>query len=304
MKRTYKKNFTVTVGIPTLNAQKNIKRVLMSLLNQKEDRFTLKKIIVFSDGSHDKTAEITRSVKDNRIKIVVSSKTRGFAFGVQKILSLATTDVIVILNDDVMLVDNLALSRLVAPFNDGKTGLACGNIIPLTPETFIEKAVFSSFKAFSRIKLELNSGNNVYTCDAKVLAFSHKFAQKVDLFKEPVGNVDLYLYFLCLKSGFHYQYVKEDTIYFRLPQTAKDLFNQTQRANISRSIVTNKYTDMYIKEVNDLRIKLYLSILWETIKNPIGAIAVFFINRFGKYIYGNIDHSFEKWAPAGSTKNI
>lgn len=298
------KKLTVTIGIPTLNAEGNIISLLQAILRQHAVDYLLKQILVYSDGSTDLTVAKARSVRDPRIRVIEGKTTRGFAAGLQHLLSEATGDVIILINDDVTLADEEAITRIVDMFADTAVGLVCGKIVPLPSETFIERAVRSSFDAYARIKEQVNNGNNLYTCDGKILAISRAFAKKIDLHHESVGNVDLYLYFFCRSAGFRYRYVKEPTIYFRLPRTARDVFNQTQRATISRRIGFSRWEKEYRAEVAAVRWYLWVSLVWETLKNPIGAAYVFAVNHFGTYVFDTLDDRFETWTLAYSTKNL
>ena len=71
------KPVTISVGIPAYNEAKSIKRVLTSLLAQKEDGFILKEIIVISDGSTDSMAQKVREIKDKRITFIDDKSRRG-----------------------------------------------------------------------------------------------------------------------------------------------------------------------------------------------------------------------------------
>ena len=50
------KKLTVSVGIPAYDEEANIKSLLEAILQQRQENFILKSIIVVSDGSTDRTA--------------------------------------------------------------------------------------------------------------------------------------------------------------------------------------------------------------------------------------------------------
>lgn len=64
----------VSVIIPTYNREKTILRALQSVLNQ---TYTNIEILVVDDGSTDGTADIVRSVEDERVKYLVLEKNGG-----------------------------------------------------------------------------------------------------------------------------------------------------------------------------------------------------------------------------------
>ena len=64
------KKLSVSVGIPALNEELNIKQLLTAILRQEEDSFVLREIIVVSDGSTDETVALAKSIKDKRIRVI------------------------------------------------------------------------------------------------------------------------------------------------------------------------------------------------------------------------------------------
>ena len=303
-KKTTRTHLTVTVGIPTLNSQDNIKQLINSIFKQKGAGYTLEKLIVFSDGSNDATDAILKTIKDKRLKLISAKKTRGFAYGVETIIKHTDSEALVLFNDDVLLADNYVVSRLVTPFRDPRVGVVSGKIVPLPPQTFIEKAVYSSFKAYSKLKMLKREGNNLFTCDGKVLGLSKSFRNNIKLTVPEAGNVDVYIYFLCLAQNFSYRYVNVDSILFRLPQTASDLFNQTRRAYISNIFMFKKFGSLARSEFTLPKSEVSLSLLKELMSNPLGSLALVVINRFIVPLTLKTQKSFTTWSLAKSTKNI
>lgn len=294
----------VTVGIPAFNSEKNIKKLVLEILAQKGGNFRLSRILVYSDHSTDNTVGMARSVKDPRVKVISSRKNHGFAYGVQTLLRTSKTDITVLFNDDITLIDNYVLSRLVEPFALHGVGLVSGEVKPLPPKTFIERAALSSFNGYARIRASLNNGNNRYTCDGKILVLSRNFSKQLNILSEPVGNVDTYIYFTCKKLGLKYVFVKKPIVEFRLPQTAKDLFAQTKRSNATRSLMQKRFPELYVHDYPMPKMKLLLSVLYESIKNPLGALAVYFINHPTSTQDSVLDESFTTWQLSKTTKNL
>ena len=72
----YKKP-TVTIGIPAYNEEANIKNLLDSILSQIQNNFIIDEIIVVSDGSSDKTADIVRSLNNSLINLIEDKERLG-----------------------------------------------------------------------------------------------------------------------------------------------------------------------------------------------------------------------------------
>ena len=298
------KRVSITVGIPTLNSEKNIAQLVKSVLNQHNPNYQLKKVIIYSDGSTDATLKQINKIKDRRISIIEGKHTRGFAYGVQTIIDNLDSTILILLNDDIKLVDNLTLSRLVSAFVDPKVALVGGKIVPLPPKTFIETAVFSSFKAYSKLKLLKNEGNNLFTCDGKIMALSKVFAKELNLTREPVGNVDVFIYFTCISKQFVYRYINVDSVLFRFPQTVNDLINQIRRSQVSRILIDKKFGELATAEFSLPKIEVMTSFVSEFFRNPRGAITLFFVNRVLSVFTQPVNKNFTTWKLAKSTKKL
>src|SRR3989338_6411400 len=110
------KKYSVTVWIPAYNEETNIGHLISSILNQKGDNFVLSEIIVISDASKDRTAEIVKSIPDNRIVFSENKERIGQALNQNKILERFTGDILVILNADVLPGNEYYIQKMVAPF--------------------------------------------------------------------------------------------------------------------------------------------------------------------------------------------
>jgi glycosyltransferase involved in cell wall biosynthesis len=85
----------VTIGMPTFNRAKLLKRAVEQVLSQSFQDFEL---IIYNDGSTDETATMVNSFNDNRITLI-NEINKGLPFALNKILELASGDYIIILHD-------------------------------------------------------------------------------------------------------------------------------------------------------------------------------------------------------------
>ncbi len=100
---------TVTVGIPAYNEERNIREILEGILAQEEDGFRIEKIIVASDGSTDKTADIVRSFRDPRIQLIAGRENRGQNYRQNQIIDHTNSDILVLFNADIIIGDGCAV---------------------------------------------------------------------------------------------------------------------------------------------------------------------------------------------------
>src|SRR6185369_6129054 len=99
----------VVVGIPAHNEERSIKKTLQASLNQKRDNFLLKNIVVYSDGSTDKTNKIVSEEKNKLIKLIPSNKAHGKTHGIKQLLKYASekkADFLIIIDADLIIINN------------------------------------------------------------------------------------------------------------------------------------------------------------------------------------------------------
>jgi hypothetical protein len=108
---------TVSVLVPARNEERNLRRLVPTLLAQDFPRF---EILVCDDGSEDGTAELLRAVRDPRLRAIhVDGPPAGWVGKVHALYRAtreATGAVFLFLDADVALTSPQSLSRLVARF--------------------------------------------------------------------------------------------------------------------------------------------------------------------------------------------
>jgi glycosyltransferase involved in cell wall biosynthesis len=98
-KRNTVKEVKVTIGLPTYNGEKSIKKAIESILSQTYTNF---QIIISDNASTDSTSVICKEYerKDNRIVYIRHEENRGWDFNFPFVLSKAKSDYFVWLADD------------------------------------------------------------------------------------------------------------------------------------------------------------------------------------------------------------
>lgn len=173
---------TVSIGITAYNSEKNIKRLIVSILKQAVKEVHFEKLLIHSDCSSDKTVSIAKSIENKKIEIIESKKRIGFAGSVENVLKKNSSDVIILLNDDIIIEDDMFIEEIVIPFLENeRLGLVSANLVPFQPENFIENAVRSGYMGYSNFAKQYKNGHNILTCDGKVLALSRQFLKVLQL---------------------------------------------------------------------------------------------------------------------------
>ncbi|OGG11397.1 hypothetical protein A2Z00_00500 [Candidatus Gottesmanbacteria bacterium RBG_13_45_10] len=291
---------TLTIGIPAYNEEANIGELLSDLTSQTQRGYVIQKVIVVSDASTDKTAEIARTFRDLPITVVVNAKRLGKARSVNTILAQTTTDALIILDADVVLKDRLFLAKLVSPITNGKADLCAANIDELHPRNFLEKMLAASMQYKRRVFASIHNGNNIYTCHGRGRAFSKRLYKAIH-FKDS-ANEDAYSYLFCVHHGYTYRYVSDATVWYALPSTLGDHELQSVRFFQSRRLSVGEFGEKFVSDAYTLPKFLALKTLIQyTGKNP------FIVPYLGLAAYLNIKSRLIKrvhntWTVAKSSK--
>lgn len=238
------KVWSVTVGIPAYNEEANIGYLLQDVLKQKTEGFVLEKIIVVSDGSTDQTASLVRAVSDTRIVLIDDGERHGQAMRQNNIIARTDTDILVLLNADILLRDEHYLSLLIAPLLTGQADFVAGNTDAITPQNFFEQILWVSDRWKRHMTERWREGNNVYTCKGTARAFSRVYYRQI-LFPKSVGE-DAYSYFFGVTHHFRYQYVPGALAWMKLPDFFRDHMKQSHRFRQSRKALAARFGEQFI----------------------------------------------------------
>ena len=175
-----RKKLTVTIGIPAYNEEANIGKLLRALLAQKQGNFVLKKIIVVSDGGTDKTDNIVTSFNGRLVKLLRNTKRIGQPNVQNLITKKVNTDVLVLINADVLPRNKNFLAEIIRPFYlDSKVGIVGADTLSTKPRTFFEKIIITAREFKKSVYKEINYGSNVYLCHGRARAFSKKLYKSI-----------------------------------------------------------------------------------------------------------------------------
>ncbi len=293
----------ISVGIPAYNEEGNIGFLIESILSQKETGWSLLEIIISSDASTDNTKGIVSSYKDDRITFIDNSKREGQAVRQNQIVQKFVGDVLILLNADVIPNGQDFITNFIKPFSkDSKVGLVGCLNKTLKAETFIEKIINKSIDLKNEIFVNLNNGQNVYSCHGHARAFSKELAKQI-AWPYSVGE-DAYSYFYCLEKGFSFAYNSEVSVSYRSPQTLADHYKQSLRFTKSQNDISKLFPSVNISEQYTIPKKLLLTTLvkfW--IQNPVLITGYILLQLAGKFKRVEIKIS-DTWEVSESSKKL
>lgn len=295
---------TVTIGIPAFNEAANIGHLLNDILTQYEVSFVLEKIIIVSDGSTDATEMITRSFSDKRIELISDGERLGSATRQNQIIRAATSDILVLLNADIVLEGKYFLRSLIAPMLSGQADFASGDMLAVEPQTFVGKVLVASTYFKNAVFEEWRGGENIYTCHGVARAFTRTYLENFQ-FPESVGE-DAYSYLWGKVRGFRYAYAPYAVSRIKLPETLQDHFRQSVRFVRSKERFMEEFGEEYLKKEYALPLMLTLKCaVCAFVRQPFLFAVYGFV-----YLWSQIQAAFSReilsqtWEIATSSKNV
>ncbi len=295
---------SVSVGIPAYNEEKNIKKLMDSILSQTIDNYVLKEIIIVSDRSTDNTVKLIKKVKNKKIKLIINDHRLGLAMSQNKLIENFSGDILILFNADVLPTNKNFIANVVKPFyKDSNLGIIAPKLVPLKAEGFIEKIINYSVSFKKNAYEKWNNGNNLLLCCGGCRVFSKKFLSN---FKFPkLVAEDAYSYLACKKRQLNFLYFPHAAVHYRSPDNFYDHQLQSARFLESPQELTKYFPDqLVIKNYALPKSILIKTAIQYLIKNPflfISYLMIFVLivlNPNKRYFLNR------KWHPAISTKYL
>lgn len=294
-------NLHVTIATSAYNEEANVGAFLKSVLAQKVTNYRLDKILVISDGSEDKTAEIAKSFEGKKIEVLDLKQREGKSKHLNDIFKSLTSDILVLFDSDVVLKGQNTVENLIMPLVKKEADLVGGNPQCLPGKNIVERGVNCSFRVFDKLRV---MGYWAYGCDGRILAMSRKFAKTVKIPNDMIAN-DAFMYFFALSHGFKFKHVRDAIVEYRSPDNIRDQIRQNIRfiaahyrlERIFGEIVPAQYKmpeGYYIRET-----------FKEFVKHPLDSLTLFGINLICRYKAKKNEKKLTAiWQMAESTKTL
>lgn len=296
------KHTTVTVGIPAFNEEANIGSLLDNLLKQKQEGFVLRRIVVTSDGSTDNTVALVKSHRDKRITVIDNKVRKGIAVRQNQLIDNTDTDILVLLDADIHIIDLKFLKKLITPIKTKKADLSSCNYEALTPTTFVEKALKAGLYIKNNMFNNLQNGNNVYNCRGTARAFSKRLYESFR-FKNSVGE-DMYSYLYTIENNYSFISVTNTKILLKLPSTVKDHFKQSIRFLQTEKRIKGIRQETIDKELYIPKMIFISNFLRSFFRQPVYTVAYVYIYFWAKLKARKHAAIDKNWETVDSSKNI
>ncbi|TSC88168.1 MAG: putative glycosyltransferase [Microgenomates group bacterium Gr01-1014_16] len=270
---------TVSIGIPAYNEEANLGHLLSDLQSQKQTGFKLQEIIVSSDASTDQTVSIAKKYSGSGVKILDNQVRQGQAARQNQIIDLANSDVLVLLNADILIEGRDFVWRLIQPITNNHADLTSSNLLALAPKTFMGQVLFHSLKLRNEVYKKYHLGQNIYTCHGAARAFSKNLYQNFR-FQNSVAE-DAYSYLYAIFKGYKYRYVADAIAYIRWPESLIDHERQSLRFFQSQKVLSSQFDPQFVSDQYKLPpLEVLKTVVKFYLQYPIHALAYSFIFWF------------------------
>ncbi len=287
---------TVTIAIPAFNEEKNIKRLIDSILSQSTNNFELEQIVVYSDGSTDNTVDLINNNFEN-VKVFDFKDNLGKNKRVNQILKDNKSDILIQVDADIHLKDNNTFDQLVLPIINDSVNLCCAYHIANKPDTFVGKLAYFGFQIWDKARESLGEQGIRYYCEGGLRAFSSDLTQSLRIPEDRHMGEDSYSFYFAVKNEFKVSVCKQAKVYIDLADNYADYIRQMKRFLLEPGLMRQSFEEGLIDNYEVITSKIKLKILiGEFIKSPfigIGYIALQSITKAQMFFY----HQPIVWKP-------
>ncbi len=300
-----KNKATITIGIPAYNEGANISSLLLSIGEQKFAHTLLSEIIVYSDASTDDTLAILSRVKIKSLLILSGKKRMGKAYAMNEIMKQTTSDILVLLDGDILIRDKNMIEKLIEPIRLQHADLSSSRVKEFWAKSKFEDILKVSMRLKKDIFESYNEGNNIYTCHGRARAFSKKLYKSIRFNKNIVAE-DAYAYLYAVHNKFKYIFAKNANIHYRLPSNFKDHQKQSLRFIQSYKQLVGEFGKSFITQETKIPIRAAMSyIIQYFLKYPLSIILYGLILAYIKVksiLF--VNKMTSKWQISESTKGV
>lgn len=292
---------SIDIGIPAFNEEKNIARLIRSVLAQDSDTFKLTQVIVVSDGSTDSTTSSAKSLNDSSLTVIDHTDNAGKPARINEIIKLSRSDIVVLLDADVVVDSPTTIQTLIRPILQSSATLVSGQPKKINSDSFTDRVMDVSLYLQNEVKNRSRDGQSVYACHGRIIALDRRAFVNLTVPTSALGD-DAYLYFYNRANGGRFVYAKDATVAFKMPQSLHDFVKQRNRFKSTPQEESAAFGPEALAEYK-IPLRLSLSVL-------LSAIAKYHLYTFAYLYYrfvAKVASVFDGpavWTPSGTTKKL
>lgn len=291
----------VTIGIPAYNEEKNIATLLKALNSQVNIDIT--EIIIVDDASSDNTLAEINSVGNSNVTVMSNRSRMGKNTGLNIIFRHAKTDILILMDADIKLLNNSTLSLACDEVIKNTLSLAALKIEPVEQPSLISKIVgFGQYLKNNYYEIT-QVQNNIHTCVGRTLILSRNFYSSLTIPQEITGD-DAFLYLTCKVRGLNYSYLDSQSIGYKSPTTLADFLKQNVRYVHSKKQLDHYFDKPMLDQEFDISFIEKARVSFKGFYEDTFMYLLYATFYLGAKILALLrkDRISEKWSPATTTK--
>lgn len=215
---------TLSIGIPTYIVGDHLVITLRSIYAQ--DVSKLMRIIVAVDGGK-LSSTVSIKVRHPKLHIMPFSKRKGQATRINDIFQYSTSDLLIILNDDVILAPD-ALSTIIKQYEQTGADLLCVSVEPLPGKSILEKILCVGSDIKQAIIRETKNNDSYLSCNGRIMVLSKRLYKQLIL-PQNLINSDAYIYMYAKQHTYIYSYIDKPLCFYRDPSKIHEYLHQSSR---------------------------------------------------------------------------
>ncbi len=218
---------TVSVISSVFNEGNTIYNLIQDILHQHESNFTLREVLVLSDGSTDNTVAEVKKIQDPRVHVVDNKEQIGQNHRFNAGYPLCCGDIIITIDGDVRIKDRFVFESLVRRHLHTKVPVVAGHSEPRPLKNFIQKITHFGFRTDSVVKNKLTGAAIRYRLIGRLFSCTKESLKGVSIPHNAANDVFLFYFFR--QKGLTVAYEPRAVVLFTFPSTLQDLLKQNKR---------------------------------------------------------------------------
>ncbi len=298
-------NPTVSVIIPARNEQNNIGKLLQQILQQESNVFSLTEILVYSDGSTDKTVETATAVNSAVVRVLVGVESKGKVARLEEMFAEARGDIIIEFDADVQLVTGTVMQELVRAAQEEQAQLVSANVRPSAPKTFAEKMAYFGWDAWQEALRHVHPEPILHRSIGSARAFRREYFNGFAFPLDVASAEDTYCYLYAMQKKMKVVYAKDAMVYYRLPTTLGDYIKQMKRFMYNGTILKRYFDVAFIDREGAVSARAKLLGLLKTLLryNPLVSMSYIVVQLY-IHLFAKDYVSKAVWDLSASTKKF
>jgi len=241
-----KKNPSVSIIVPVFNDEKNIGKLIESLLELEYPKKLLE-IIIIDNGSKDRTKEIVRQysaitlLEENTIQSSYAARNRGIKHSINEILAFTDSDCIV---------DSQWIKNAISCINNKKVDLIAGSVV------FLKNSNLNLFEIYdSHMYLQQEYNASVGASTTANLVVKSNLFDSLGLFLSVKSGADVRWTSRAVSKGFKLAYCKRAKVFHPTRKRLKEVLKKEIRLFGNSSI----FSALIHLHFNEIKGKIFLN---------------------------------------------